>query len=92
MSEISVFSSPFEPMADMAVELLMDACIPARKSIACRELCPWIGNNYGTIDVLVPERYAMTAMELLSVRFSGNGEIKDEDLMNGKPDDNDTIN
>ncbi len=44
MKDICVFSTPVEPMADMAVDLLMEEGIPARKSIAYRELCPWIGN------------------------------------------------
>ncbi len=83
MSDICVFSTPVEPMADMAVDLLMGEGIPARKSIAYREMCPWAGNDYGMIGVLVPEHVALSAVELLNVRFSDTGDVSE----NGREDE-----
>ncbi len=89
MKDICVFSTPVEPMADMAVDLLMEEGIPARKSIAYRELCPWIGNDSGMIGVLVSECFVESAVELLNVRFSDNGDVSGDGR---EAEDNETEN
>ncbi len=78
LSDIRVFTTTVEPMADMAVDLLRGEGIPARKSIAYRELSFWIGDDGGMLDVIVPERFAEAAVELLNARFSESGEISDD--------------
>ena len=78
MSNICVFSTPVKPMADMAVDLLREEGVPARKSIAFREMSLWVGDDGGMLNVLVPERFAEAAAELLNARFSNIGEISDD--------------
>ena len=88
MNHVSVFSTPMEPMAVMAVELLRAEGIPAMLSA---RNCDLYFNGLGAcdqLDVMVPETVAEEASEILAVRFSeseddngdesGDDEVEDE--------------
>ena len=80
MKEVAVYVTGVEPMADMAVDLLREEGVIARKSAYHPELSSYPFDSFGDIIVFVPEFAAPQALEILSARFSGmeDGETDDD--------------
>ena len=70
MNHVSVYTTPMEQMAVMAVELLRAEGIPARLSALNRELYFNGLHTFDELEVMVPEILAEEASEILAARFS----------------------
>ena len=71
MSEIVVFRTWDEPMADMALNFLRDAGIQAMKtSEVPRSILPFTVDGLGEIEIRVPAADADTAANIIGARFS----------------------
>jgi hypothetical protein len=90
MNYVSVFSTPMEPMATMAAELLRAEGIPARLSVLNRYLAYCGMSGFEELEVMVPESWAKEASEILAARFSETveeDESEDEDENDDKDED-----
>lgn len=80
MNEVTVFTTWDEPMADMAVGLLQNEGISARKrSAASRSVHPISVDGLGKIEICVLEEEAEKAFDIIAARFSAQG-ISPEDI------------
>ena len=71
MDEVTVFITCDEPMADMAVDLLLSEGIEARKlTNVARSVHPFTFDGLGKIEVRVSEGDSERAKEIIDVRFS----------------------
>ena len=71
MKDVVVYSTWDEPIAVMAVDLLVSEDIPAfKRDSGLRSSIVITMDGLGEIDVLVPEEFAERAKEILAARFS----------------------
>ncbi len=71
MSEVTVFRTWEEPIADMALDFLRSADIPAVKvSDVPRSILPTTMDGIAEIEIKVPEACVEQAVEIIAVRFS----------------------
>ena len=71
MKDVVVYSTWDEPIAVMAVDLLVSEDIPAfKRDSGLRSSIVITMDGLGEIDVLVPEEFAERAKEILATRFS----------------------
>lgn len=88
MNYVSVFSTPMEPMAAMAAELLHAEGIPSL--VLNRQLAYCGLSGFEELEVMVPESWAEEASEILAARFSETveeDESEDEDENDDKDED-----
>lgn len=83
MTDITVFTTQDEPIADMAVGLLEAEGIVARKISFIKGTLPFTMDGLGAIYIKVGEEDAARAVEMLSARFSS---IYGEDSTSPDPD------
>ena len=71
MRDVIVFTTWDEPIADMALNFLHDAGIPALKTGEVpRSVMPFTMDGLGEIAIRVPETDIEEALEIIAVRFS----------------------
>ena len=71
MKNVIVFTTWDEPIADMALNFLHDAGIPALKTGEVpRSVMPFTMDGLGEIAIRVPETDIENALEIIAVRFS----------------------
>ncbi len=71
MSEITVFRTWEEPIADMALDFLRSAGIPAIKiSDVPRSILPTTMDGIARIEIKVPKECVEQSVEIIAVRFS----------------------
>ena len=76
MEEVTVYRSWDEPMADMAMGLLLAEGLIARKLTGiARNVYPFTMDGLGEIEIRVPAGDAERAKEILAARFSGTTDI-----------------
>ena len=71
MSEVTVFRTWDEPVADMALDFLRSAGIHAiKRSDVPRSILPTTMDGIAEIEIKVPRESVTQAVEIITVRFS----------------------